>query len=269
MGNKGNDYVIDDIARGIPDPMADDYAWSMEEDPEDEPDRPIPEMGGRRIGAFLRKWASDAPANTAIVELGTWLGAGTAEMAMGIATRTDTHNIRVHTFDSFKMSASSAEKARNQGVEFYEGDDTLPWVEAALTRFQPLVEFHKGMLDESTTWTGEPISLYVDDATKYPYTFYLCLKKFGPSWIPGKTIVVLMDALIYLKKNDLTSKRIADLRIQHDFVNDRPDSFTPIEGFRDTSVAAYRYEGGIDFATLPMPLSPAQRRALKTSRIWA
>ncbi|ASP64368.1 hypothetical protein [Sinorhizobium meliloti] len=229
----------------------------------------IPEMGGRRIGGFLRDWAKHAPVKTQIVELGTWLGAGTSQMATGLQSRADDHNIRIHTFDSFTMSASSAEKARKQGVEFKEGDDTLPWVREALKPYGPLVEFHKGMLDEQTMWTGEPISLYVDDATKYPYTFYLCLKKFGPSWIPGKTIVVLMDALIYLKKRDLPAKNIADLRIQHDFITERPDSFTEVEGFKDTSVAAYRYEGGVDFGALKMPLSPNQRRELKTSRIWA
>jgi hypothetical protein len=229
----------------------------------------IPEMGGRRIGGYLRDWAKDAPANTKIVELGTWLGAGTAQMATGLQSRQDSHGIKIHTFDSFNISASSAEKARNQGVEFTEGDDTLPWVREALKAYDPIIEFHKGMLDDQTTWTGEPISLYVDDATKYPYTFYLCLKKFGPSWIPGKTVVVLMDALIYLKKKDLPAKNIADLRIQHEFVTERPESFTPIEGFKDTSVAAYRYEGGVDFNALKMPLSPNQRRELKTSRIWA
>lgn len=228
----------------------------------------IPEMGGRRIGGFLREWAEKAPDGADIVELGTWLGAGTAQMATGLQSRPDAHNIRIHTFDSFNISASSAEKARKQGADFTEGDDTLPWVKDALKSFQPLIEFHKGMLDENTEWTGKPISVYVDDATKYPYTFYLCLKKFGPYWIPGQTIVVLMDALIYLKKKDLPAKNIADLRVQHEFVLGRPDSFTPIAGFSDTSVAAYRYEGGIDFGALPMPLSPDERRALKTSRIW-
>jgi len=229
----------------------------------------IPEMGGRRIGEFLRKNAAEAPANTKIVELGTWLGAGTAQMATGLLSRQDSHGIKIHTFDSFNISASSAEKARNQGVEFNEGDDTLPWVRDALQPFEPLIEFHKGMLDDKTTWTGEPISLYVDDATKYPYTFYLCLKKFGPSWISGKTVVVLMDALIYLKKKDLPAKNLADLRIQHEFVTERPDSFTPLTELSDTSVAAYRYEGGVDFDALKMPLSPNKRRELKTSRIWA
>jgi hypothetical protein len=229
----------------------------------------IPEMGGRRIGSFLRGWAKEAPEGTKIVELGTWLGAGTAQMAEGLQARNEDHGIKIHTFDSFKISASSAEKARTQGVEFREGDDTLPWVKAALKKYEPLVEYHKGMIDEQTAWAGDPISIYVDDATKYPYTFYLCLKKFGPSWMPGKTIVVLMDALIYLKKRDLPAKNIADLRVQHDFVTERPNSFAPVEGFSDTSVAAYRYEGGIDFEGLKMPLSPDQRRELRTSRIWA
>lgn len=229
----------------------------------------IPEMGGRRIGGLLRTSAEAAPPNTAIVELGTWLGAGTAQMAEGLRSRSDDHQVSIHTFDSFKISASSVAKAKNQGVFFNDGDDTLPWVKSALTNYSDLVEFHKGMLDESTTWSGQPISVFVDDATKYPYTFYLCLKKFGPFWVDGVTIVILMDALIYLKKRDLPAKNLADLRVQHEFILDRPESFEAIEGFSDTSVAAFKYKGGVDFASLKMPLSPSQRREMKTSRIWA
>lgn len=235
---------------------------------EESPTVLIPEMGGRRIGNFLREKVTDAAPSTSIVELGTWLGAGTAQMCAALRTRTDNHNIRIHTFDSFSISASSAEKAKSQGVIFNEGDDTLPWVRQTLEPYGPLVEFHKGMLDETTSWNGGPISIYVDDATKYPYPFHLCLKAFGPSWIPGETIVVLMDALIYLKIKDLPAKNLAHLRVQHDFVTNRPDNFTRIDGLRDTSAAAYRYNGGIDFSCLEMPLSPAQRKAMKTSRVW-
>ena len=36
----------------------------------------IPSMGGHKIGRVLQKVAFEAPTNTAIVEVGCWLGAG-------------------------------------------------------------------------------------------------------------------------------------------------------------------------------------------------
>jgi predicted O-methyltransferase YrrM len=47
----------------------------------------IPSMGGTEIGAQLRRAARLAPANTAIVEVGSWLGAGTAQLALGVRDR--------------------------------------------------------------------------------------------------------------------------------------------------------------------------------------
>ena len=47
----------------------------------------IPSMGGTEIGALLREAARNAPSNTAIVEVGCWLGAGTAQLALGIRER--------------------------------------------------------------------------------------------------------------------------------------------------------------------------------------
>jgi hypothetical protein len=231
----------------------------------------IPEMGGRRIGKFLFDWAKQAPQYSAIVELGAWLGAGTSQMAAGLESREKNHGVKIYTFDNFKISESSVEKAFRQGVIFHPGEDSLPWVKDALSQYEYLIEYRKGMLtNENINWPRHlPISLYVDDATKYPYNFTLCLKKFGPSFIARETIVVLMDALIYLKKKNLTPAKLADLSFQHKFILDRPESFSKIRGFSDSSVAAYKYEGGVDFDALKMPLSPNERRALKTSRIWA
>jgi hypothetical protein len=44
----------------------------------------IPSMGGRQIGPFLQRAAADVPGEMAIVEVGTWLGAATAELARGL-----------------------------------------------------------------------------------------------------------------------------------------------------------------------------------------
>ena len=47
----------------------------------------IPSMGGNEIGSVLRDLARQAPADTSIVEVGAWLGAGTAQLALGVRER--------------------------------------------------------------------------------------------------------------------------------------------------------------------------------------
>jgi len=184
-------------------------------------------MGGRRIGDFLKLQVLNARAGTKVVELGTWLGAGTEQLAKGLYVRPSKDGIKIHCFDKFEMSSEGSTKAAKQGVEIAPGGDTLRWVSRALSAYSGDLVFQKGMLDETTKWTGEPISVYVDDATKFPHRFTRCLKIFGPSWIPGQTVVILMDALVYLKEKpkEFSAARFADLKFQHDFVTERPESF--------------------------------------------
>lgn len=209
----------------------------------------IPHMGGLRIGSFLRQTAKTAPSGTAIVELGCWLGSGTAQMALGILER-PRRDVSLHVFDNFHTSESSAAKAQRQGYDFLQpGDDTLSLVQSTLEPFGVPIDWRKGMLGKGTEWDGEPISVYVDDATKYSHTFHACLEIFGPSWVPGTTVIVLMDYYLFRKRKDLTDKRRASLRSQFDFINAHPQNFEPIADLRDSSCAAFRYTNRMDFAS--------------------
>jgi hypothetical protein len=214
----------------------------------------IPQMGGRRIGGWLRRFAKETPANTNIVELGCWLGAGTAQLAMGLRERPAGHGVRIHCFDNFHTSPSSAEKANRQGyVDLREGDDTLELVKRTLAPFSNDIHFTKGMLGKTITeWSGGPISLHIDDASKYRDTFIRCLRIFAPSWTPGQTIVVLMDYWLFRqKKNVLPEQKLKSLQFQHDFVQAHAEHFEDIPGFKDNAVRAFRYTKPIDVSKLP------------------
>ena len=71
----------------------------------------IPSMGGRKIGAWLRQAARDAPSNTSIVEVGCWLGAGTAQLALGIRERPYPKDVSLHCYDRWKATTSEVDKA--------------------------------------------------------------------------------------------------------------------------------------------------------------
>jgi hypothetical protein len=204
----------------------------------------FPSMGSKEIGSFLRKLAREAPVNTAIVEVGSWLGAGTAQLALGIRDRGADRSVKIYSYDRWKASAGEVEKAsRKADLHFSVGDNTLPWVMDALKPFGVAIEFVRGDI-AAIEWAGGPISVYVDDASKAPSRFDHVLRTFGPSWIPGVTILVMMDYHYWEKSGSEEHK------CQKYFMEAHPEHFKQMEGFRRASNAAFLYCKKLDFERL-------------------
>ncbi len=73
---------------------------------------------------------------------------------------------------------------------------------------------------------------------------------FGPSFVAGETILVLMD-FHYWKKHP-TSPKVDDYRAQADFMAAHPKSFEHLgdPDVRKTSTAVFRYTAALDFSTV-------------------
>ena len=151
----------------------------------------IPSLDGRQAGVLLRRVARNAPGDTSIVEVGSWLGAGTAQLALGLRAR-EHADVRLHCFDRWTAQLGEVRKAARQGVRLKLFQDTLPYVRRTLEQFEVPLELHQGDVMRAR-WDGGPISVYVDDCCKQLPLFCHSLATFGPAWIPGETIVLLMD----------------------------------------------------------------------------
>jgi hypothetical protein len=218
----------------------------------------IPSMGGRQIGPILRNLARAAPADTAIVELGAWLGSGTAQLALGLRDRSD-NRVSIHCFDRWTVLESEVRKAKLEGVSLAVGQPTLPIVQETLEPFGVPITFTQGDL-RNAKWSGPPISVYIDDATKTAEVFLPTLKEFGPHWIPGVTMLVLMDFHFWKKTGNDAFKA------QKNFIDAHPDNFEHIaDPFG--SVALFRYVKALDFDTIRSPAKPPiWRRVVKKIR---
>jgi hypothetical protein len=197
----------------------------------------IPSMGGTEIGPLLREYARKVPDHTAVVEVGCWLGAGTAQLALGIRERHDNSKIRIYCYDRWIANEAEIEKATSFGLTLQPGEDLLPHMQNYLEPFEIPIEYHQGDLREAT-WNGEPISLYVDDASKRPKLFFHSLRTFGPSWKPGETIIFLMDYDIWTK----TGER--EHECQKEFIEAHLESF---ERIPHPEVAIFRYRSPVNF----------------------
>lgn len=207
-------------------------------------------MGGREIADHLRKAAADVRPGHCIVEVGAWLGAGTAQLAYGARSATPTPTI--HVFDKFKASKTEVVKAANGGLPLKKGQNTQFIVEDHLRNFGVPIEFHRGNI-EDIHWQNGPIGLYVDDAAKAPSDFSHILKTFGPSWVPGVTVLFFMDYSYWKLYAETDPARAKRLRVQHDFMSGHRENFSVIdEGpIADTTTAIFRYEKELDFSSLP------------------
>jgi hypothetical protein len=117
----------------------------------------------------------------AIVEVGAWLGAGTQYLV-----RTDGP---LFVFDRFRTVESEVTKAAAFGVNLKVGQDTLPFVKSHIGSRN--VRFVKGNI-RNARYTGPPIGLYVDDASKRPPFWNSSMRTFEPHFVSG-TILILMD----------------------------------------------------------------------------
>lgn len=151
----------------------------------------FPEMGGTRIGPWLRRWAAECDTN--IVELGAWLGAGTAQLCLGAKSSSAV----VHTYDRWTATQDEVKKAEEYGINLEVGEYTLPRVRHWLAPFDVDIRFHEGSLYEWSPPHG-PIGLYVDDAGKMRRPFNYKMETFLPHCTDG-CVLVLMD-FWYFKK---------------------------------------------------------------------
>ncbi len=202
----------------------------------------IPSMGGRQIRQHIYKYVDMLKPGQAVVELGTWLGATTASIALALSIAE--MNNPIYSYDRFIVKGRQPEKAGNEGWWLYEGQDVLPRVKSVFSYFPVLIEFIKGNILD-IKYSGEKIGLYIDDAAKAKKNFDHALKTFAPYFIPGETICFFMDYYLWQKTGE------EDHKYQYNFMQAHKENFQHIEdidtsyqGVKETG-AIFRYMGGL------------------------
>lgn len=152
--------------------------------------RTFPSQGGVEIGDVLESLAADVFPGSAIVEIGSWLGAGTAHLALGAMQS----RAPIHVYDRWQASSPEVEKAARFGVTLTPNKDTLPLVMSMLEPFRQVeFNFHKGSIKQLYWSEPQKVGLYVDDATKIAELWGHAMDTFAAHFIPHKTHLVLMD----------------------------------------------------------------------------
>lgn len=172
----------------------------------------IAHMGAESIRDDLLRYSNNVPEGEAIVEVGSWLGAGTQYLAKA--------GRELHVYDRWQASKQEVRKAARFGITLTEGQDTLPLVEVLVPGDH--VHFHKGLLSEAT-YSGPTIGLYVDDASKTHW--HRISRIFSPHFREG-TVLMMMDY------HYPPCRVIREAMQAHEMVEERLD---------DTSTAVFRW----------------------------
>jgi predicted O-methyltransferase YrrM len=126
----------------------------------------------------------------AVVELGCWLGAGTAALAAGL--RDQGSSARVVAVDRFRWNARHHPQMFDAGLA--DGEDFEPLLRAHTRELEPWIETVRADLAEFR-WGRGPIEILVVDAPKRRADVERFLEVFGPSLIPGRSLVAFQDYL--------------------------------------------------------------------------
>jgi len=186
----------------------------------------IPHMGAKNIQEWLLRAAHFVPEKTAIVEIGAWLGSGTAYLLIG----NDSKN-KIFVYDHFFANASEAEKAKRFKIDLKPGTDTLPIVRDNLKKFKGNITFIKEKLLDME-WGGDPIGLLVDDVSKGPEAWNHTVKNFLPHVVAGGKII-LMD-YFYFEKTERPHHKT-----QYNFMQKHKKNFRFLRRSADGSEAMF------------------------------
>jgi hypothetical protein len=200
----------------------------------------IPDLGygGKTVGKPLMRYASDVREG-AIVELGPWLGSATAFICLGV--KHSGAAVPIHVFDKWVVNDHYKDRASHyHDIELSGPDDIIDMFRENIEPFGVDVIMHRTSIYKAS-WDGTPIALYFDDAGSNKKATDHKFKLFSPSFIPGETIVFMMDLFFYTQGK-------GGFRYQRDFMKRNESVFQFITRPAKSMCGIFRYLGGeIDY----------------------
>ena len=149
----------------------------------------IPAMSGEAERRYYYWLARRFSGKGAIVEIGPWLGASTAYIAAGI--RDSGVAAKVDVFDRFLWRVGAGWESKEVGARS-SGESFLEEFRANLGALMDFVDVHQGGIDD-ILWERGSVELLFLDAPKRTPEISRVLTTFGPSMIPGQSVMVWQD----------------------------------------------------------------------------
>lgn len=197
----------------------------------------VPAMTSNQVHAYLEELGKTWSGKGVAMELGCWLGASSIALLKGLTAAG--YNKPYLAFDAWTATKDQIPKAAAQGVKLKLGSDIRPLFKDNVKPFYSNVQAFKGSLPQTLEHAGGyPSEFCLFDAPKTEPTFTMCVKALSPFWIPGVTILGLLDYHFYLRHQGDKRKKF---RAPVDFMEKYKDHFVIEKEWNDECVVFFRF----------------------------
>ena len=197
----------------------------------------IPAMTSNQVHVYLEELGKSWTGKGAAIELGCWLGASSVALLKGL-TQVG-YDKQYWAFDAWTATRDQIPKAAAQGVTLTLGNDIRPLFKENVKKIYSNVRSIKGSLPQTlVSVAGYPIEICLFDAPKTEPTFTECIKALKPFWIPGVTILGLLDYHFYLRHQGEKRKKF---RAPVDFMEKHKENFIVEKEWNDECVVFFRF----------------------------
>lgn len=181
--------------------------------------RGIPAMTPPIVHEYLHELGLRWNNKGVVIELGCWLGATTRALLDGLG---ENYNYPYYCYDRWKANNQEVEKAKLQGINLKIGQD-LSWLFLENVNYKNICAFQGDISKNIKNYFGDNIEICLFDAPKRNPVFKQCMYTLLPYFIPGVTILGLLDYYFYQRQAD--TKRYNDFLAPVNFINDHKENF--------------------------------------------
>jgi hypothetical protein len=199
----------------------------------------IPSMTPECVHEYLtelgRQWTGQGVA----IELGSWLGATAAALLTGLVEAG--YDKPFYCCEAWTANEAQVKKAKRQGVTLVDKENILPKFINNIIPIHPNIQASRGNISSAIkNYPGEPIEICIFDAPKTNPTFTDAIQVLSPYWIPGHTVLGLLD---YYQYEILTGRKRKKNLAPVQFMRKHAKSFTKIKEWKGKcSCVFFRYD---------------------------
>jgi hypothetical protein len=208
----------------------------------------IPAMSPPEVHEYLNEIGRGWTGAGVAMEIGCWHGATSAALLEGLVEAG--YDKPYWAFDRWRANPSEARKAAEQGVEIQIGQDLSPVFHRNVAPVYPNLKQVQGKVPHRLhQYKEEPIEICLFDAPKKNPVFMECIRFCEPMFIPGVTILGLMDYYFYRSRRDVQKNNdwvrfLAPVK----FIDTYKEHFTMLREFPDNgSCVFFKYEKPISW----------------------
>ncbi len=208
----------------------------------------IPAMSPPEVHDYMRDLGRGWAGQGLAVEVGCWLGATSAALLEGLVEAG--YDKPFWAFDRWKANGAEVRKAKEQNVTLKLRQDLQSIYMQNVCKVYPKIRAVKGKIPYTLkSYSGDPIEFCMFDAPKRNPMFIQSIRAFIPYFIPGVTVLGLLDYYFYAGRRDVQKKGdwkkfLAPVR----FMEQYKDNFTMLQEFPENgSCVFFKYEKSIQW----------------------